>query len=77
MGEHKLLRCEDCNAYANVGKIRRDYGDGAGPSGDWELTIKFLNEHKSHSVRLVGEYGGSQQLWLETGERNGWEEYEG
>jgi len=76
MGEHKLLRCVDCTEYANIGKIRHDYGDGAGPAGDHELVIRFLNEHKGCHVELVGEYGGTQPLWSETSKENGWSEYE-
>jgi hypothetical protein len=74
MGEHKLLRCETCNEYANVGKIRPEFDEGHFP-GDRELTISFLYEHQGCRVRLVGEYGGTQQMWLNTREDNGWEEY--
>lgn len=74
MGEHKKLRCTNCNEYANVGKIQPDYGGGAGPSGNHELTIRFLNEHKGCMVELVGEYG-MQDAWLATSERNGWSEF--
>jgi hypothetical protein len=74
MGEHKVLRCEDCKEYANVGKIRPEIDKGHLP-GDRELTISFLYEHKGCSVRLVGEYSGTQQMWMDTNKKNGWEEY--
>jgi len=74
MGEHKLLRCTDCQQYANVGKIRRDYGDGAGSSGNHELAVWFLNQHKGCTIELVGEYGGTQERWAATNEQNGWVE---
>jgi len=71
-----MLRCKDCREYANVGKIRQDFGDGAGPGGNHDLVIRFLNEHKGCNVQLVGEYGGTQDMWLKTGERYGWDEFE-
>lgn len=75
MGEHKILRCNDCEQFANVGKIRPEFDEGHRP-GDRELTIQFLYRHEGHDIELVGEYGGTQGRWLATSKENGWEEFE-
>lgn len=69
MGQHQKLRCEDCIEYANVGKI------WSPTLSQCELTMEFLSEHKGHTLRLVGEYGGTQEQWMEANQENGWTKF--
>lgn len=74
MGEHKKLRCRNCEEYANVGKIRPEFDEGHFP-GNRELAIHFMYVHEGHLLELVGEYSSTQNRWMETNERHGWEEF--
>ena len=71
MGEHKKLRCHDCQQYTSVGKLHQNIDGGAGNS---DMAIHFLTNHQGHHVELVGEYGGTQERWLNTYPENGWVE---
>jgi hypothetical protein len=41
-----------------------------------ESVILFMQEHEGHTVRIVGEYGGTQEQWLQTSPENGWDKVE-
>lgn len=72
MGEHKVIRCTDCKAYADVGRVH-PHGESDQNESWKQQLVEFVHDHMGHDVTLLGEYGGTQDRWMETDERNGWE----
>lgn len=72
MGQHLKIRCNDCQKYRNIGKYHPSRDDNH--NATLGLTIsEFAFDHQGHTIELVGEYGGTQDRWLDTFVEHGWE----
>lgn len=60
-------------AYLSVGKYHPSNSDAR--NGDKPDKIaRFVYDHMGHELELVGEYGGTQERWMETIGVDAWTE---
>lgn len=77
MGEQKLIKCKDCEVWEDIGKLHFPYRkycwyDSHGWFTDdynqqqLKTLISFMGRHSGHRLVLLGEYGGTQERWMNT-----------